>query len=659
MKIIKTTTLVVACLKLLTVTTMATAAKLQDPPGSYRTSQDPIQIRLATLPQTVWPYLHLELDAIDVTEFVTRTNGMLRYQSPDALTTGSHQLRLVAVTPDGNIEEIANWQLEIRTSAGFIESSIDANTDLQVMQRVADDYSLDSVSRSQGQGSAAFATTHSTNKVRITGSADFIYNSQSDQTQNGRKFDVNEFNLTSEWSQAAVSVGHQTVPANSLILADFNRRGVSASVRNESNSVVATAFGMRTETIIGFENGTGVGDSNHRTAGAVIRASPLTKAPEKLIVSAMYLDGRGNSEGVAEVSDDTPDTEGDASAIVVESYTYKKQAYFRGEYARSRFDFDGRNTGFDAENDRASSVYVQFATERDQERASPNNWNVGLLHQRVGQWFHSLGNTYLPSDKESTQLASSYISPSWQMTANAAFEQDNVNNDRTLPTIETRLVATALSYTPQSENVMPATSLFSNPVYTLGYTHSDQEQVTMPVGFAGDVTDRNNSEVSISAGFTGDAWDWRLAYTLSSEEDVTNVNSDLENHITSLEAHFPLGTQFSLTPIIQSTRARDIDAGSTIEGWNTGLTINYDNQDDWSGGLTYTVSREDGNDDLTNTRTAILELLARWVYQQAQDNKPGISLFTTANYQDTNSLDGNTDQYQVFVGVNVNWPVSF
>lgn len=658
-KNIRLTLSIFACIKLVTSMTAAAAVELIKPAGAYHTAHDPIQIRLTEVPKAFWPYLLLELDDIDISQFISRFNDVLKYDPVEPLATGHHQLRLLAVTPDGNIEEIANWQLDVRTSAGFIESSIESNVDLQVLQRVADNFTLDTVGRTQGQGSAAIASHHATNSVRLTSSADFIYNSQRDQTLNGRKFDLNEFNLTSEWSQAAVSVGHQSVPANSLILADFNRRGVSATVGTESRSVTATAFGLRTETITGFEHGLGVGDSQHRTAGAVIRAAPLENAPEKLIVSAMYLDGRGQSEGQAEVTDDTPDTEGDASAIVLESYNIRQQLYLRGEYARTRFDFDGKNTGFGAEDDHASAVYVQFATERDQERAAASNWNLGLLRQRVGPWFHSLGNTYLPSDKELTQLNSAYASPSWQVTANAAFEQSNVEDDQAVPTIETRFVTTALTYTPQSAEPVATSGLFSNPTYTLGYTYGNQEQVTTPIGFVGDLTHLSNREATLSAGFAGDTWSWRLAYILSQEEDVTNLNSDRENRITSLEAYFPIGTQFSLTPVIQSTRSREVDSGTTIDGWNTGLTVNYHNLDDWSGGLTYTVSREDGNDGFTNSRVAVIELIATWVYQQSQENKPGIRLFTTASYQDTSSTDINADQYQVFIGVNVNWPVSF
>ncbi|VAW97810.1 hypothetical protein MNBD_GAMMA21-2901 [hydrothermal vent metagenome] len=639
---------------------VAIAVELIEPAeGVYRTSQDPVLIRLQSLPSDLWPYLQLELGNIDVSKFVSRTDDVLRYEPQDLLAKGSHQLRLLAVTPDGNIDEVAVWQIEIRTSAGFIESSIEASVDLQVSQRVADNFESDTVGETQGQGSAVFASVNSTRNVRITSSADFIYNSQSEQTLTGREFDLNEFNLKSEWSQASVTVGHQTIAANSLVLTDFNRRGVSGSIRNEGDTFTSTAFGMRTETIAGFEEGLGIGDSQNRTAGAVINVSPISAAPEKLIVSALYLDGRGRSDGLAEEADETPNTGGSATALIVESYSYKKQAYLRGEYARTSFDFDGKNTGYAEQDDRASSIYVQFATERDQDRVQPNNWNVGLLRQRVGPWFYSLGNNYLPSDKESTQLITNYMSPSWQLNAFAAFERNNVTNDQNVPTIETRLITTALTYTPQSDTETPVTGMFSNPTYTFGYTFNEQEQVTDPTGFAGDVTDLKNSEASVSAGFAGDSWSWRVAYIMSSEDDVTNVYSDLKNQITSIEGFFPVGSQFTLTPIIQYTRIRDVDLNLTTTGWNSGLTIGYDNQGDWSASLTYTVTQEDRDDGLIDTRTEMLDIFAQWVISPAEINKPGFSLFTSANYQDTDVMNINIDQYQVFVGINASWPVTF
>lgn len=650
---------ILACLNLFAVSVTAVGVELIKPDESFYTSEDTIKVRLGTLPRSVWPYLHMELDDIDLSQLTSRFNDVLQYKPVEPLTTGPHQLRLIAVTPDGNIEEIAVWKLDVRTSAGFIESKIEANMDLQVTQRVADNFTSDTVGRTQGQGGAAFSSLHSTDNVRITSSADFIYNSQIEQTPNNRKLEVNQFNLTSEWSQAGVSIGQQNIPTNSLILTDFNRRGVTASVNTESGNLIATVFGTRTETISGFEHGLGVSDGNHRTQGAVIRIAPLANAPESLIVSAMHLNGRGMVSGLAEVADETEYTSGSASDIMLESYRMNKKLYLRGEYAISSTDFDGTGSGYGSVDDRASTMYVQYATERDSSRTGDGNWAIGLLRKRVGPWFHSLGNTYLPTDKVLTQLNTSYQSSAWMINTNTAVEKSNEANEQTIPTVETRIFSAQLAYSPQSDVSASTSGILSHPNYSLGVTKGSERQISMPSGFDGDGTDRNTTEVFLAAEFTGDSWSWRIARAISKEVDEINSVNDTENTITSLNVSFPLTTRFMFGSEFQVTRNTYINSGSTTNGRNIGITLNYDNQENWSGGVNYTATQEDGGVEYSNTRTYGVGVVVMWAYQIANINKPGLRLFATANHQESISADLKSSQYQVFVGLNLTFPLAY
>lgn len=626
----------------------------------YRAGSDPIEITLGdTISQEIWPNLHLEIDSIDVTEFIALANGRLQYIPQEPLSFGQHQIRLVAAMPDGNIEELANWQIETRASATFLESTIQSNLDLQITQRIDDNYSTDTVSKTQGQGSYTFASNQSTGDWRLTTNADLIYNSQRDQTQNGRKLDVNEFNLKSEWSQSTVTLGHQTLPVNSLVMTDFNRRGVSASYRTESNNAEVAGFRTRTEMITGFENGLGIGNEKKRTTGAYVRVNPVSETPEKMIVTGIYLDGRGSPEGQAEESDEATKGEGEARAIIVESYLDKKRVYVRGEYASSSFDFDGVDAGYAAEDDHASSLFVQYATERNEGRTEANNWSAGLLHQRIGQWFHSLGNAALPADKKTSQILTTFSSEQWQINANAALEENNVDNDVNIPVIETRMLTANVTYTPQSNPDKPQSGMFSNPSYTFGFTHNNNEQTVTPVGFAGDAIKQKNYEISLLASFSGDGWNWSLSHMLSKEEDVTNVYSDTENEVTSLEANLPVNENFTLSPVIQTSSSRDIDTGLVTDIDNAGINMQYSNNDDISIILGYTMSHEVTNDGSNDARSKLAEVTATWAQQQATHNKFGYSYFTRASRQDNDILGIKSDTYQVFLGINLTWPATF
>lgn len=626
----------------------------------FRGSQDPVQIKINNaVVKDNWKYLHLEIDSVDVTDMTSINSGILKYVPQEKLTSGSHNVRLVAILPDGNIDELANWEVSVRASANFLESTTESNFDLNVTQRVVDNFTTNDVNETQGQGSYVFASNLATDNFRLTSNADFIYNSQTDQTQNGKEVDINEYNLTSEWSQSSVILGHQTVPVSSLVLNDFNRRGVSANYHNETNSFAATGFALRTEAITGGDDGLGISHKDKRTSGTYVRINPITESPEKLIISGVYINGMGNSEGSAELSDSLTEGEGDASTILVESYVNKKRVYLRGEYASSSFDFDGGGTGYAAESDAASSLYVQYATERNNERTKDYNWNLGFLHQKVGTWFHSLGNATLPSDKQSSQITGSYMSPQWQLNSNLSLEKNNTKNDSSVPTVETRILSANLTYTPQSDTENIQQGMFGNPNFTLSFLHNDNKQIQTPSGFLGDTVNLANREIAIAASFSGDSWNWSLSHTFSSENDLTNVNSDFNNRMTSFDANFQVNDKFSVTPVLQITENRNIDQKITTDGTNVGLTMQYTNNENWNASVGYSNNSEKANDGFTDRQTDLYEMQTTWIYQQAKENKPGINYFARASYAGTEELAVKTDQYQVFLGVTIAWPANF
>jgi hypothetical protein len=51
-----------------------------------------------------------------------------------------------------------------------------------------------------------------------------------------------------------------------------------------------------------------------------------------------------------------------------------------------------------------------------------------------------------------------------------------------------------------------------------------------------------------------------------------------------------------------------------------------------------------------------------WTYLQAHDNRPGVTFFLNGNFQRLNDALGTTtngNNYQVFVGINIGWPMSY
>jgi hypothetical protein len=120
-----------------------------------------------------------------------------------------------------------------------------------------------------------------------------------------------------------------------------------------------TAFAMRTETINGFRHGFGAGDSANRSDGVMLTTQPLTTRPERLQVSALYLNAEGNPLG-SSTAGYPESVRNDAAALAVDSLTFDQRVRLRGEYARSDTDFDGAGTLVGDESDSAHSLLAQY-----------------------------------------------------------------------------------------------------------------------------------------------------------------------------------------------------------------------------------------------------------------------------------------------------------
>jgi len=635
----------------------------------YRGTADAIEIRIGQdMPAELIPYLHLEIDAIDVSDFVQRDAQRLVFQPQTPLEPGMHELRVVAVLPDGTIEEAAIWSVEVRASKAFRIANFNSNTSLQAMQRISDDLPNPPGERLQGQGAVALDSRHADDDWELTGQANMIYNSQESQNLSGDEFELSDYQLKQSWNQSSITLGHQVISPGSLVLSDFSRRGLSASYHSEQQRFQATGFSTRTEEITGFDHFTGVDDADNRTSGVVLTAYPFESRPEQLAVSAIYLDSKGVSQGVAQVNDTAPNTGGDAAALILDSYPGNKRWRLRGEYASTRFDFDGENTGFDAEEDDAVTLSAGYDVGRDTERAmeADSSWNVNLMHQRVGPWFYSLGNTGVTVDRETTQLAGNYQGMALGLNGSISLGEDNVDKVNTLPTTEIKTAMFSLNYTPQSdpfgeeemEQEQSSESLFSNPSYSLNWSMHDLDQIITPTGFTGDDVNSRYQELSLAATFSGSDWYWSLTQSWIGQDDKVYIDNVSDTVSTSLESQWTLNDYVSLSPVLQQSVTEYTNMAVETKSWLAGVTLNINYPDNWNNSLTYTVNRETDSEGTIDSRTRIAELMLQWNVRQAGQNKAGISLFTSASHQEVEQVGADMDQYQVFLGVNVAWPAS-
>jgi len=630
----------------------------------FRNPTDEFRIFIPPIvPVEVLQNLSLELDGIDVTSMISREGNYAIFVPLRPLKWGEHSLRIVENTPDGSIMERGLWTFEVRRSTLFREAEFQGNLDLTATNRVADDNLENLPKDNQAQGGLGMAGTVADENWRMSGSMDFLYNSQSDQTPNDRKFDMGEYLFTGKIGPAQSDIGHHAIEPGSLVMESFNRRGVSASILPKSQQAKVTAFVMRTERIIGFQEGLGINDPDERVSGVVGSANPFPDNPEKLFLSGTYLNGEGEEIGVGE-GGDLEFSGGDAWSLIADSSIVNRRLRLRVEYAATRFDFDGEDTGFDAERDHAYSLLSVYTHPERTFREKPLNWSIGLEHQNVGTLFHSLANSGFPNDKRST---SAFAQIGWSaLNINSVLgrETDNVEDDPLLPTIQTDQVTVSTTYSPFQETPQGGGwNPFEQPSYQLSLSQTKQEQTDTPTGFSGIVTDNRTRGLDLSASFNPGTWNWTISHAVTLFDDYSDVSSDTRNNFTNLSAGFPMGKLLSLMPNLQYNVFKDKDTDVDNKSLSMGLGISLTlYRDRLNGSLNYSLNRDSSSDDSTDIETSTVDAGLVLAIIMPKTNRPRVELFVNGNYQDIDDKvtpHSGTHNYQVFAGINVSWSVAY
>ncbi|MDH3640286.1 MAG: hypothetical protein OES09_17735, partial [Gammaproteobacteria bacterium] len=443
-------------------------------PEEQRTPSEPIQIILPPeVGSETLQWLALEIDDIDVSQIVQLV------ESPQGLTIvveqvqplgfGEHRVRLVQYTPEGDILERGAWTFEIRQSERFREASFNSNLTLDPSYRISEDELAEDIDRLQGNGSLVVNGRVSDEGWEAEGSASFLYNSEGVQLEpdvqdemdaevpvemdtttlanpsGGDDIDLGEYLLTHRTATQEAQLGDHAIGYQSLILDDFYRRGASFSKGTTSGSVTGTGFAMRTEPIAGHENL--LGNTNHesRVAGGVISGRPLANK-DALTLTAAALSGEGTDESGEALAGNNDRTEGDAYSLAAESLLANERLRLRGEYAKTDYDFDGVEGEFEKIDDDATAVLAEFTPWTDKTiKDKPATLNLGAEYQKIGLFFKSIANNFLPPDKELRRVYSDFNWSGLTVSASVGDEKDNVDDAPDLPKLRTELSGVAVS----------------------------------------------------------------------------------------------------------------------------------------------------------------------------------------------------------------------
>lgn len=656
--------------------------------GGYP-SKSEIQIHLpASVPEAVFQWLALELDDTDVSQLVTlrksEAGTVIAFTPPEQLAVGPHILRLVEYNDRGDIIERGYWNYPVSGVVGDKsrkDSSFTANTVLELGYRVADGELDESLKSSTIQGSSTINAHIATASWSLSARADLLIgtiavpeNEQVEEAVNAGTIAINrndvelgEYLVEARGKNLSAMLGHHAVSNESLIMRGFNRRGISASAQTSSGSAIASGFAFRTEPISGWRDGLGVTNQENRVVGGLATVHPFSASKEALTVTASCLSGEGkDAVGVSLDGDDTR-ASGDACSLVAESRLAGDRVKLRGEYAHSRFDFDADRDEFEKTSDNA---YDLLAVYSPLGQAQVNNksllWDVGMEVQEVGLYFRSLANPSLPSDKKLSRLFTNLNYGGLALQLQGGIEEDNVDDEATLPTMQNRLGNLVLSYTPElviDENGMPVLAWYGLPTFSLSSQYANQKHVSLPADLEDYRLDGRTIYNQFSMLFQYQTWSWLAGYGRGNEDDLQNKTYERLSQLGNLALNWQLSNRFSITGQGQYNVITDkvID----VTNHSRQLGINADTMivpDKLSLGLGFSLNLDDSTDDSFDTDTRTYDFNLNWLFIQPKNTIPGVTFWMRGERQEIRDNiipENDLNPYQVFVGVRMDWALAF
>lgn len=640
-------------------------------PQGLRKPSEPIRLRLPQLPGEVIRRLTLELDAFDVTGLAALQGNELVVTVPSPLPYGTHRLRLVEIAPDGSLIERGAWNFDVRRSASFREAGLSADTALSASYRIADRNLVEPApDKAQYSGAAQVRGLVADGDWRVQGNIDLLYDSQGgDPGRQPRALDSGRFLVRADAGALTAAAGHQDIGPESLILAGFNRRGVSVGFvdRNAGNS--ATAFALHTQDVIGFQDGLGVGDSGNRVDGVVASGRPVPAWNDAVVVTATYLSGEGlDQSGTAGtgIAGDAFSSGGDAASIAVDSVLVERRLRLRGEQARTRYDLDGLDSGEPKQTGTARSGLVSYSPWSDKVVDDmPMTLQFVVDNRRISSFFRSPANPQGMADREGTRGSAQFGWGGLQLNASVGRSTDNVDDLANLERSELTERALNLGYTPTlrlpppaDPNQPPPLPWYGQPSFAANYFNVDQDIVKSSATLATGPF-QSTREISTNATFTYYRWSWSFGHALGKSDNFANLADDTTTRRNQIQFNVGVSEKLNIGTLWQRAHiANRSTAGQDGDSTTAGVNLGYAFTERINASVAYNFNRETRDDNAINARTRDVAATLNWLAIPAHDTRPGLTLALDGQYHDFDdrvNLVPGRNQYQIFLKATMNW----
>ncbi|MGF1632077.1 MAG: hypothetical protein ACFCUT_21580 [Kiloniellaceae bacterium] len=620
----------------------------------------------ADLDPATYGRLAVELDYLDVTAFVSAEAGRLTLLPPEALPAGSHSLRLVERGEDGSIVERGAWALEIRHSAAIRDLTLRADLAGEVNGRVADRGLPTPSQHITGESGGNVEAAAGDEQWRISAQGNYLYNSQLELGLDQRNLDIGEYRIDGDFEDdsffGGLTLGDHDTGIDSLIMSNFYRRGVSLRAGTADDRLAVTGFVQRTESLVGSRHVVGISHDEDRIQGASVSVRPIEALNDNILLTGTFYTGEGSDGGFG-IGTEQIIREGSGWSVAADTLWFDEALRLRGEYAQSEFDFDGKDTGFDAE---AASAYALLAALEPLRGAtldgSTFTWSIGVQREEVDTFFQSLANPTLQPDRETTSIFTDFFWDEFAAQFRVDHQTSNVDNLDYLPTDRSISVFFNGTYTPFIEPLEDGSlPWYGQPFFGISAALYEIDRIDTSDDFPDDDANNTTRSITFSTGANYASWSWNLSHTVYTFEDHVDLSSDTLNNTTGLSAYVLVDDWLTLSPSIQWDRFDDLDSGEHNQTINIGLGADITViPETLNATLYYSLNHRLGDGDTPDTNSLNGEVV--WTLRRPEANKLGVALAVSGFIQDTNDDFSNPEtdfQYQAFTTLRLSLPVAY
>jgi hypothetical protein len=540
----------------------------QEPsPGNATSSATP-QIRIKfddSAKQIQKEKLLFEVDRNDISAFVQVVDGSFLYQPSTALAAGQHEVRITGTAADGKSIQEVLWNFTIQEAPKNFTFGFEPTGTIEYKARREDP----KTDRQRINGNIAIRN-QSTGRFQTN----FTTNLQGQNPTPGttpKDFDLANYLAVIGTTNSTVSIGDVNVNYDLLGVANLSRRGIYFQQKLPFRSSGFDVFSVRSETILGFVHGFGVGDSQQRVDGGSFFIAPNGK-PENLNLRFYYLRGENANDQGFNFGGVTRGSKGNAGGVYITNANFTNQFRIEANAGWSDFDFNGSDN-FSGNKDQALQLKFIFDPAPKTWNNRPSKFFTELDVQDLGTFFKSLANPFLVGDRRGINLNSTWTYGQVGFTGGVTKFHDNVNDLALIPKVDNTAYSAGVTFTPVSASGLPKL-----PSITVTGTRSEQESQGARVSFLAlhNIVDTVASLVTL----TRTKWSLNLNTSYSVNNDLNNRVPDTDTKNVTLAALIMPKPIYNLGPSISFVRQGNRDTNVDTNLWTYSFTASVPIQPD-------------------------------------------------------------------------------